>query len=56
MRSFAPVAVSVPSPSFVSVTAKVFLVKVALTLEASLTVNCLESRISLPLAVRAVSS
>ena len=55
MRLLAPVAVIVPSPSLVRVTAKLFFVKVALTSVAPWTVTFLVARISVPLAVRAVN-
>ena len=56
MRLLAPVAVIVPSPTLSKVTAKFFFVKVALTVILSLTTIFFVARISVPLAVRAVSS
>ena len=55
LRSSAPVALSVPSPSFVRLTAKVFLAKVAFTSVASFTITFFVARISVPLAVSATS-
>ena len=56
MRLLAPVAEIVPSPSLVRETAKLFFVKVALTVRLSLTTIFFVARMSVPLAVRAVSS
>ena len=56
MRLVAPVAVIVPSPSLVRETANLFFVKVALTVRLPSTTIFFVARISVPLAVRAVSS
>ena len=56
LRSLAPVAVIVPSPSLVRETAKLFFVKVALTIILSVTTTFLEAVMSAPPAVMDTSS
>ena len=56
LRSSAPVAASVPSPSLVSVTAKVFFAKVAFTSVAFFTTTFFVASMSVSFAVRVVSS
>ena len=56
MRLLAPVAEIVPSPSLVRETAKTFFAKVALTVRLPSTTIFFVARMSVPLAVSAVSS